>query len=147
MVRTKAEPAIVEDSPQVSPEAHQPLDLILARNLMSVLETPSFMVDTDGVLIFYNEAAGALLGKRFEETGRLTREQWNEIGPVDEEGNPIDSGDLPLTVAMREGRPSHGRFNICTDERTVVEVETSAVPLISGGKFHGAMVVFWPVRR
>ncbi len=125
----------------------QPLDLILARNLMSVLETPSFMVDTDGVLVFYNEAAGALLGKRFEETGRLTREQWNEIGPVDSQGNPIASGDLPLTVAMREGRPSHGRFNICTDERTIVEVETSAVPLISGGVFHGAMVVFWPVAK
>jgi PAS domain-containing protein len=127
--------------------AHQPLDLILARNLMSVLETPSFMVDNEGVLVFYNEAAGALLGKRFEETGRLSREQWNEIGPVDLDGNPISSGDLPLTVALREGRPSHGRFNICTDESTVVEVETSAVPLISGGNFHGAMVVFWPVRR
>jgi PAS domain-containing protein len=127
--------------------AHQPLDLILARNLMSVLEMPSFMVDTEGVLVFYNEAAGALLGKRFEETGRLSREQWNEIGPVDLEGNPIDSGDLPLTVALREGRPSHGRFNICTDESTVVEVETSAFPLISGGNFHGAMVVFWPVRK
>jgi PAS domain-containing protein len=127
--------------------AHQPLDLILARNLMSVLETPSFMVDNEGVLVFYNEAAGALLGKRFEETGRLSREQWNEIGPVDLEGNPISSGDLPLTVALREGRPSHGRFNICTDESTVVEVETSAVPLISGGNFHGAMVVFWPVRK
>ncbi len=75
------------------------------------------MVDTERVLVFYNEAAGALLGKRFEETGRLTREQWNEIGPVDLEGNPIASGDLPLTVALREGRPSHGRFNICTDER------------------------------
>lgn len=125
---------------------HQPLDLILARNLMSVLETPSFMVDTERVLVFYNEAAGALLGKRFEETGRLTREQWNEIGPVDWEGNPIDSGDLPLTVALREGKPAHGRFCICTDEHNIVEVETSAVPLISGGTFHGAMVVFWPVR-
>src|SRR3954453_23014299 len=90
---------------------HQPLDMILARNLMSVLETPSFMVDPDGLLIFYNDAAGALLGKRFEETGRLTREQWNEIGPVDPEGNPINSDNLPLTVALREGKPSHGRFN------------------------------------
>jgi len=114
---------------------------------MSVLETPSFMVDTDRVLVFYNEAAGALLGKRFEETGRLTREQWNEIGPVDWDGNPIEGGDLPLTVALREGKPAHGRFCICTDERNVIEVETSAVPLISGGNFHGAMVVFWPVRK
>ncbi len=123
----------------------QPLDLILARNLMSVLETPSFMVDADGVMVFFNEAAGSLLGKRFEETGRLSRQQWNEIGPVDATGAPIDSEELPLTVALREGRPAHGRFRICTDERAIVEVETSAVPLVSGGDFHGAMVVFWPV--
>jgi PAS domain-containing protein len=123
----------------------QPLDLILARNLMSVLETPSFLVDDDGVLAFFNEAAGELLGKRFEETGRLSREQWNAIGPVDARGNPIDSEDMPLTVALREGRPAHGRFNIRSDEGKIVEVETSAVPLVSGGDFHGALVVFWPV--
>jgi PAS domain-containing protein len=125
--------------------AQQPLDLILARNLMSVLETPSFLVDDEGVLVFFNEAAGEMLGKRFEETGRLTREQWNAIGPVDREGNMIDSHDMPLSVALREGKPAHGRFNICTDQQKIVEVETSAVPLVSGGDFHGALVVFWPV--
>jgi PAS domain-containing protein len=123
----------------------QPLDLILARNLMSVLETPSFLVNDDGVLVFFNEAAGDMLGKRFEETGRLTREQWNAIGPVDAQGNVIDSEEMPLTVALREGRPAHGRFHICTDQGKIVEVETSAVPLVSGGDFHGALVVFWPV--
>src|SRR5436309_9530727 len=114
----------------------QPLDLILARNLMTVLETPSFLVDSDGVMVFFNEAAGEMLGKRFEETGRLHRDQWNEIGPVDPEGNPIDSGGMPLRVALREGRPAHGRFHICTDERSIVEVETSAFPLVSAGDFH-----------
>jgi PAS domain-containing protein len=125
----------------------QPLDLILARNLISVLETPSFLVDDDGVLVFFNGAAGALLGKSFEETGRLTREQWNAIGPVDAQGNMIDSEEMPLTVTLREGRPAHGRFHIHTDEDRIVEVETSAVPLVSGGDFHGAVVVFWPVVR
>lgn len=125
----------------------QPLDLILARNLMSVLETPSFLTDVEGSLIFYNEAAGALLGKRFEETGSLTREQWNEIGPVDASGRPVSAEAMPLTVALREGRPAHGRFCICTDSRAIVEVETSAVPLVSDGDFHGAMVVFWPVAK
>ncbi|MDX6666348.1 MAG: hypothetical protein QOG68_2554 [Solirubrobacteraceae bacterium] len=124
----------------------QPIDLILARNLMSVLETPSFLVNDQGVMVFFNEAAGEMLGKRFEETGRLTREQWNAIGPVDAEGNMIDSEDMPLSVALREGRPAHGRFNICTDQNNIVEVETSAVPLVSSGDFHGALVVFWPVK-
>ena len=127
--------------------SNQPLDLILARNLMTVLETPSFMVDHDGAMVFFNEAAGNMLGKRFEEIGRLNREEWNEIGPVDAAGNPVADQKMPLAVALREGRPAHGRFFICTDENNIVEVETSAVPLVSGGDFHGALVVFWPVEQ
>lgn len=127
--------------------AQQPLDLILARNLMSVLETPSFLVDNDGQMVFFNEAAGDMLGKQFEEIGRLSREEWNAIGPVDANGRPVTSAKMPLAVALREGRPAHGRFHICTDQDNVVEVETSAVPLVSGGDFHGAMVVFWPVAK
>src|SRR6476661_7665953 len=117
----------------------QPLDLILARNLMSVLETPSFLVDNEGQMVFFNDAAGDLLGKRFEEIGRLTREEWNAIGPVDGSGEPVESEKMPLAVALREGRPAHGRFHIRTDSDTIVEVETSAVPLVSGGDFHGAL--------
>lgn len=127
------------DTPQ------QPLDLILARNLMSVLETPSFLVDSDGQMVFFNEAAGDMLGKRFEEIGRLTREEWNEIGPVDAQGNVVSHEKAPLAVALREGHPAHGRFHIRTDAGHIVEVETSAFPLVSSGDFHGAMVVFWPV--
>lgn len=127
--------------------AQQPLDLILARNLMSVLETPSFLVDHEGEMVFFNPAAGDMLGRSFEEIGRLSREEWNQIGPVDAEGNPTSSEKMPLAVALREGRPAHGRFFIRTDQGKTVEVETSAVPLVSGGDFHGAMVVFWPVAR
>ena len=123
----------------------QPLDLILARNLMTVLETPSFLVDNDGQMVFFNEAAGHMLGKRFEEIGRLSREEWNEIGPVDAAGNPAPSDKMPLAVALRTGHPAHGRFHIRTDQEKIVEVETSAFPLVSSGDFHGAMVVFWPV--
>jgi PAS domain-containing protein len=130
---------------QMAATAQQPLDLILARNLMSVLETPSFLVDNDGQMVFFNEAAGDMLGKRFEEIGRLSREEWNAIGPVDAAGEPVSSEKMPLAVALREGRPAHGRFHIRTDQDKIVEVETSAVPLVSGGDFHGAMVVFWPV--
>src|SRR3954447_14001553 len=136
-----------EDRDRMADAAQQPLDLILARNLMTVLEIPSLLVDAEGVLVFFNEAAGELLGKRFEETGRLSRDEWNEIGPVDPAGNPLDSTGMPLRVALREGRPAHGRFNICTDERSIVEVETTAFPLVSSGDFHGALVVFWPVDR
>ena len=66
-------------------------------------------------------------------------------GPVDAEGREVHDMKMPLAVALREGRPAHGRFHIFTDNRKVVEVESTAVPLHSGGTFHGARVRFWPV--
>ena len=54
----------------------KPIELILARNLMSSLSTPAFLVDEGGILIFYNEAAGSLLGRRFEELGKVGPEEW-----------------------------------------------------------------------
>ena len=33
-----------------------PLELILARNLVSILSLAAFVVDTDGEIVFFNEA-------------------------------------------------------------------------------------------
>jgi PAS domain-containing protein len=123
----------------------QPLELILARNLIANVSVPAFIASVDGDIVFYNDAAGALIGKRFEESGRLTPEEWRKIGPLDAAGAPVADGRGPLTTALRERRPAHERFHICTDERKIVAVETSAVPLTGATGFHGAMVVFWPV--
>lgn len=121
------------------------LELMLARNFIAATLTPAFVTDPDGVMIFFNETAAQLIGRRFEESGRLTREEWNEIGPVDEAGNPIASGDLPLTIALRQGVPAFGRFRIKTDQGELVEVEASANPLIGRDVFRGAIVSFVPV--
>ena len=125
--------------------AQQPLELILARNLIAALAIPAFLVDAEGGLLFYNDAAGELLGQRLEETGRLSPEEWRRIGPLDSQGNRISHERLPMRTALREGRPAHGRFHICTDQRNLVEIETSALPLLVGEASRGAIIVFWPV--
>jgi PAS domain-containing protein len=127
----------------VSERPGQPLALILARNLAAAVTVAAFVTDVEGTIVFYNEAAGELLGRRFEETGNLSREEWAAIGPVDEEGNALNES-APLTHALKDNRPSHQRFRICTDHRGVLMVETSALPLTGPDGFHGALVVFWP---
>lgn len=130
-------------------EAHaqQPLELILARNLLSSISTPAFLVDVDGVLVFFNEAAGALLGRQFEETGKMPHEQWGQaFGPFDRDGEPLPYEELPLTVALRQGCPAHDRFKLQSARGECHEVEVSALPLVaSGGGFRGALAIFWPV--
>jgi len=126
--------------------AGQPLILILARNLVASVTVAGFVTDAEGAVVFYNDAAGELLGRRFEETGRLTREEWRAIGPVDAAGHPLDA-DAPLTHVLKRNRPAHERFRICTDTLGVVMVETSALPLTGPDGFHGALVVFWPSKE
>lgn len=124
------------------PQGHA-LTIILARNLVASITVPGFVTDVDGAIVFYNEAAGDLLGRRFEETGALSREEWEAIGPVDEAGNPSHA-DAPLTKVLKQNRPAHQAIRICTDQRRLLMVETSALPLTGPDGFHGAIVVFWP---
>ena len=123
----------------------RPLELILARNLMSALSTPAFLVDEGGVLVFYNEAAGALLGKRFEELGTVGPEEWGSMfGPFDDTGEPIPYDDLPLVVAVRNGRPAHADFEIRAADGAMHTVEVSAFPILTAHGSQGAIAVFWP---
>jgi PAS domain-containing protein len=51
----------------------RPIELILARNLLSSLSTPAFLASGPGEIIFYNDAAARILGQRFEETAPSLR--------------------------------------------------------------------------
>ncbi|MDQ6915358.1 MAG: PAS domain-containing protein [Actinomycetota bacterium] len=130
-------------------EGQQALELILARNLLSSISTPAFLVDADGVLVFFNEAAGTLLGRRFEESGKLTAEEWGRaFGPFDQSGQPIPFERLPLTIALREGRPAHASHCIHSSGGEQHDIEVSALPLVStDGGFRGALAIFWPTQE
>ncbi len=123
----------------------QPLELILARNLISIIALPAILVDVDVTIIFYNDAAGEIIGARFEEMGRIPEDRWREeLGPFDPQGNHLAREDLPLTVALRDGRPGYGRFHVQI-EPGLTEVEAVALPLTGSAGLHGALLVFWPL--
>lgn len=130
---------------KVSSVSQKPLELILARNLMSALSTPAFLVDEGGVLVFYNEAAGVLLGKRFEELGTVGADEWGSLfGPFGDDGEPIPYDELPLVVAVRNGRPAHANFEISSADGARHQVEVSAFPILTAHGSQGAIAVFWP---
>jgi PAS domain-containing protein len=121
----------------------QPLELILARNLVSIISLAAILVDAEGRIVFYNDAAAQLVGEPFEEIGTMTRNEWSaRYGPVDKQGAALAPDKLPLAVAVREGRPAYARFHIRA-ERGLLEVEAGALPLLGPGGYRGAMVVFW----
>lgn len=126
--------------------AQKPLELILARNLLSSISTPAFLVGQQGTLLFYNEAAGALVGRRFEETGTMTAEEWTTaFGPFDDNDEPIPYDENKLTKSLREGRPAHGDFRICVAGNVHQDIAASAIPIVGPDGSSGAIVIFWPV--
>jgi PAS domain-containing protein len=126
--------------------AQKPVELILARNFLTSLSTPAFLVDERGALLFYNEAAGALLGISFEESGRLPASEWGKaVGPFGDDGEPMPIEELPTTKALRRRRPAHGRFKVRSVRGESYEIESSALPIVADGGQEGAMIFFWPI--
>jgi PAS domain-containing protein len=123
----------------------RPLELILARNLLASLSTPAFLIDGRGEIAFYNDAAGALLGRHYEDTGPMPAQEWTRtFGPFDGEGNPIPFDRLGLTTALRENRAAHDRLCVKPLNGEQRPVEASALPIVGVGGYRGAIVVFWP---
>ena len=122
----------------------RPLELILARNLLSTLSTAAFLVNRPGDIVFYNESAGVLLGRRFEEKGAMSATEWVEtFGPFDDDGKPIPVEDQPLTHALRKNRPAHAKHKIRAVGGAEQWVEVAGLPVIGADGFQGAMVFFW----
>lgn len=125
------------------------IELILLRQLASYLATPILIVDPKGNLLFYNEHAEAIIGRRYEETGEMTAEEWT-IGfkPTDRRGKSMPPEAVPLMIALNEHRPAHGSLWIRGLDGVRRRIETTAFPLIGQeGRFMGAVSVFWETQR
>ncbi len=127
----------------------QEIEMILARHLASYLATPIFLVDPGGSVVFYNEPAETILGRRFSESGPLPLDEWSTAFiPRDERGEPLPPGDLPLVIALRDRCPAHSTFWIRGLDGVTHHIEVTALPLIGeAGRFLGAIAIFWDIDR
>jgi PAS domain-containing protein len=124
----------------------QPLEIIQARHLIGRLNTASFLVDGEGTLIFYNEAAAQLLGMSFEEAGPMESGTWGtRFRPREPGGKELPVGDLPLSIAVQSGRPGYARMTITAANGEDHEIAVSALPIMGGDEQRGAIAIFWPV--
>jgi PAS domain-containing protein len=124
--------------------AQRPLELILARNLLSSLSTPGLLVGEGGSLLFYNEAAGAIIGRSFEDATGLTADEWTrEFGPLDADGEPIAYDNITATQTLRAHMPFQGEFSIKTAGGRR-EIALTAIPIVAPDESTAAVVLFWP---
>jgi PAS domain-containing protein len=121
-----------------------PVEMIMARGFATNLVTPAFVVDESGTLVFFNEAAGELLGVHFEEAGAMGPEEWGgRFSPTDQEGRPLDVKELPLTIALEQARPAHSPMRIRAVGGEAHDIEVTAFPIVGRAGARGAIAIFW----
>ena len=127
----------------MSVEQH-PVELIMARGFMSNLSTPAFLVDRQGALVFYNEAAEEILGLTFAEAGPMPAEEWSgRFQPTGLDGRDVRAEELPLGIALLERRPAHAPLRITSAAGRAEEIQATAFPVIGRGGLSGALAIFW----
>jgi PAS domain-containing protein len=121
------------------------LVLILAREFASNLSTPTLVADAGGNLVYYNDAAEAVIGRRFSEAEEMPLDSWVsafESRTLDEQ--PLPPEERPARVAFDERRASHLRYLLTGSDGVEREIEATAFPLFAHtDEFVGIVVIFW----
>jgi PAS domain-containing protein len=125
--------------------AQRPVEVILMRQLASYLAMPIFLVDDAGNLVYYNEPAERLLGRRYEESGEMPYAEWSTIfAPTALDGSPLAPESLPLAIALQKRRAAHRAIRFRGLDGVSRRVGLTAFPLEGqGGRHLGAVAIFW----
>src|SRR5262245_55756825 len=127
------------------PQRQKHLVLILAREFASNLSTPTLIADERGYLVYYNEAAETVVGRRYAEVGELPLDEW--LTAFDSKtlaSEPLPAEERPAHVAFEERRATHLRYLATGVDGVDREVEVTAIPLFARtDEFVGVIVIFW----
>jgi PAS domain-containing protein len=123
------------------------IQIILARQLASCVAMPILLVDAEGTLVFYNEPAEVILNKRFDETGEIPADEWNElVTVVDEDRNPILPEVRPMRAALLQRRPISRTIWMRSGDSQWRHLQVTAFPLVGeGSHLLGVMNIFWEI--
>lgn len=121
------------------------IEMILNRQLADCLAIPAFITDRKGNLIYYNEPAEKILGKRYDETGEMPTALWATIfKPMDENRVPLSPDDLPLVKTLKNCKPYHRTFWIESLSGGFEKIAVTSYPIIGrAAAFLGAVALFW----
>lgn len=124
--------------------AQQPVELILVRHLASRLGVPVFVVDPSGDLVYFNEPAEKVLGRRFDEIRIMPFAEWTTAFVPATEGRALAVEELPLVVAVRRAEPAHRPMAIVGADGVRRSIEVTAFPVLApGDRLLGAVAMFW----
>ena len=121
------------------------LVLIRAKHLAESVTTPMLIIDANGTIVFYNEAAGVLFEIPFNDVGQLTANEWQTRFNVrDRHDNVFPLDAMPGWVKLQKERVDIGHVRLTTIEGNDKFLGACAFPLFtSQQQFDGGLVLFW----
>lgn len=125
----------------------QPVEMILLRQLASHLTVPIWIMDAEGNLVFFNEAAEPLLGAPFDDVGPFHADEVRDrFLLTDLNGDPLGQLDFPLAVTLTKGEPSHGELRYRGLDGQWRAAAVTSLPIEGQTrKFLGVLVTFWEI--
>ncbi len=116
-----------------------------ARHLAEGMWTPALVLDNAGTLLFYNEGAAVLVGRPFEEVGRMAASDWGALFDVRaRDGSRFPLENMPGWLDVQRSRPAHGHARIRSLDGIDRIINVAASPLFTQlGEFVGTIVQAW----
>jgi PAS domain-containing protein len=123
------------------------IELILLRQWASYMAIPIWVTGVNGELLFYNEPAEALLGRRYDEVDEMMVDELSDIFEIRaDDGSPLPAEEIPLGIALGKRRPAHGRVQYRALDGIWRHIDVTAFPIEGqGGRLLGAVALFWEV--
>jgi PAS domain S-box-containing protein len=121
------------------------LVLILAREFASNLATPMLIIDADGRLVFFNEAAEGIVGSSFAEVGEAPYEEFvASFTPRTDAADPFPPEKRPTRIALDQRQAAHEEMWITSRDGVDRRVAVTAFPLFAqADEFVGVVAIFW----
>jgi PAS domain-containing protein len=126
------------------PVQHE-VEIILIRRWGSYVALPLFLIGADGRLLYYNEAAGELLGRHYDESAMMSADDLAELfATATRDGELLPADGLPIVQALRTRRPAHGALRFVALDGVSRDIDVTALPLMGqAGRFLGVLTAFW----
>jgi len=118
---------------------------ILAREFASNLATPTLIVDGEGMLIFFNEAAEELVGGSFAEVGEMTIDEFSAtFASRLENDDPLPQERRLMRIAFEERRAAHEVMTVTGLDGVERQIGVTAFPLFAQkDEFVGIVAIWW----
>jgi PAS domain-containing protein len=129
--------------------AQSNVEIVLLNQLASCLAIPMLVLGPKGELLYFNESAEPILARRFDETGRMSIDEWMPLIPTSsEDGVPFKDEDRPLVSALQRRQPANVKLYLQGSDGRYRHITGMAAPLVDlAGGLVGALGLFWEVDR